>query len=707
MANEFKIKQGLILGGPSSQPVISIQNSSTSIISDASSILVTGKAIYDFSDANFGYKNEIDSSFLLYATNTSIGLAEFAKNSSFGLYATNASVNSALLPYATNSSVNSALLPYATNASIGLAEFAKNSSLALYVQKAGDTMTGDLTINSSLFVNGNIGIRLDDPSTLPVKALDIAGDINFNQVTPPVYSSLVLTQDSSDTYNLAAATYYYAVSFYTATGEAFSEAAGKSVVLDASSRVLISAIPTSTDKRVIGRRLWRTPKNGNSSLTQYLAQISDNVTTTYTDNTPDSSLGSITTYSYGNYRRDNTTTKGLYVNNFIYGKFGTWNLGLGPISLSNLTTGTENIAIGVGSGALTNLRFATGNIGIGSSAMYVLKTGNNNIGIGGTVLYNVDSGSYNTALGGALTLRSSDVATINGNTGIGHTALYMCASSNNYNIGLGYYAGAGYRGNFNTFIGCMPYRSIPGYTVGDYNIVLGYDSFSNASTGADNNILIGKQLQLQSPAGDNQLSIGNLIFGTNLNGTGLTISTGNIGIREPDPIAVLDISGNVNIDGSLNIRNQRILGVANPIDSSDAVNKYYVDSSFGLKIWTVDLSTVSLIDTGQDLQLSSIQMQENGREMVLVDMSVTSTEPSGTIENYSFNMDGCTALRIEGVANASSGVSQSYIVATVNYFYMGEPSADNSWRWYINPSTDLVYEKRVAGTWTYAGKFSV
>jgi hypothetical protein len=48
MANEFKIKNGLIVGTPPSQPIQSIQNASTAIVYDASSILVTGKAIYDY-----------------------------------------------------------------------------------------------------------------------------------------------------------------------------------------------------------------------------------------------------------------------------------------------------------------------------------------------------------------------------------------------------------------------------------------------------------------------------------------------------------------------------------------------------------------------------------------------------------------------------------------------------------------------------------
>ena len=53
MANEFKIKTGLLIG-PSvgSQPVTLIKDTSISIVSDASSLLVTGKAVYDYIAAN-------------------------------------------------------------------------------------------------------------------------------------------------------------------------------------------------------------------------------------------------------------------------------------------------------------------------------------------------------------------------------------------------------------------------------------------------------------------------------------------------------------------------------------------------------------------------------------------------------------------------------------------------------------------------------
>jgi uncharacterized delta-60 repeat protein len=58
---------------------------------------------------------------------------------------------------------------------------------------------------------------------------------------------------------------------------------------------------------------------------------------------------------------------------------------------------------------------------------------------------------------------------------------------------------------------------------------------------------------------------------------------GNIGIKTMNPQYTLDVSGGVKIDGSLNMSNQRIHSLSIPADSSDAVNKFYVDSSFALK----------------------------------------------------------------------------------------------------------------------------
>lgn len=56
-------------------------------------------------------------------------------------------------------------------------------------------------------------------------------------------------------------------------------------------QVSLSAIPTSADGRVSARAIYRTAANG--SVYKRVGTISDNTTTTYADNVPDSSLGDI------------------------------------------------------------------------------------------------------------------------------------------------------------------------------------------------------------------------------------------------------------------------------------------------------------------------------------------------------------------------------------------------------------------------------
>jgi len=93
-----------------------------------------------------------------------------------------------------------------------------------------------------------------------------------------------------------------------------------------------------------------------------------------------------------------------------------------------------------------------------------------------------------------------------------------------------FYGGAGnaaFQAINNTALG---YRA--GYnatTSADNNILLGYQAADNLTSGA-NNIVLGYDVDIASTTGSNQLNIGNLIFGDNIDGTGTTLSSGNIGI---------------------------------------------------------------------------------------------------------------------------------------------------------------------------------
>jgi hypothetical protein len=54
--------------------------------------------------------------------------------------------------------------------------------------------------------------------------------------------------------------------------------------------------------------------------------------------------------------------------------------------------------------------------------------------------------------------------------------------------------------------------------------------------------LIGYDINGQAADSKNTLSIGNLIFGTGINGTGTTVSSGNLGIAEPNPETAIELT---------------------------------------------------------------------------------------------------------------------------------------------------------------------
>lgn len=242
------------------------------------------------------------------------------------------------------------------------------------------------------------------------------------------------------------------------------------------------------------------------------------------------------------------------------------NTAFGYQALTGTGTGTfsaagQNSAFGYK--ALTALRTSSGNTAVGASALQALTTGNNNTAVGANTLVVNSSGAGNTAVGSAaldlttggentgignLTFTSNTTGTRN--TGVGRLVGEFTATGNDNTL-IGYSSGLGVASNNfsnNTTLGSRTGQLL---TTGGKNIFIGSNTGSTTATGA-NNILLGYDIANPVTDGSNQLSIGNLIFGTGINGEGLNLSTGNIGIGTTTPAEKLDVNGSIFVEGSAN-----------------------------------------------------------------------------------------------------------------------------------------------------------
>lgn len=209
-------------------------------------------------------------------------------------------------------------------------------------------------------------------------------------------------------------------------------------------------------------------------------------------------------------------TKGslITIGNIEPGTGSTYTLGLSGTPFDNLFVNAANINGQITVNTFRGLYIPSGlavpgsTIGIGSNSLNAHTTGVRNIGIGENALATITTGFNNTAIGNG----SLDVLSVN----------------NNSNTALGYNAGGGLtNGNTNLFVG-----SSAGVT----------------QSGGSNNIALGPSTGLTSTTGSNQLSIGNIIYGLGVDGSGSTVSTGFIGIKNKSPLNALHVSGKVQID---------------------------------------------------------------------------------------------------------------------------------------------------------------
>lgn len=245
---------------------------------------------------------------------------------------------------------------------------------------------------------------------------------------------------------------------------------------------------------------------------------------------------------------DNNTVVGY--NSLTMNSSGSGNVAIGANLMIANTTGGSNVAIGA---TVLNANVGgSSNIGMGTTVLNTLTSGTGNIGIGQVTLSN-NNGNFNIALGG-----QSMAANTSGeeNIAMGYGSLNTSTTGGN-NVSLGMYSGyynklstsnvfVGHSAGFgvstvttfsqSTFVGAKSGYAI---TTGGTNILIGYQAADNLTSGSKN-IIIGTDIDAPSATTDNQLNIGNIIFGTGVSGTGTTIA-GKIGIGTTAPSTLLHL----------------------------------------------------------------------------------------------------------------------------------------------------------------------
>lgn len=414
---------------------------------------------------------------------------------------------------------------------VSRADEATAKSSALIYGVTSSTVANQILV---LGGGGNVGIgtltpsyRLDIRGTsLTGSSISAQGSFNIDPLAAP---SAIGGYTLAAGTNLGVGQYYYFVTYVTALGETSASATLSVVTTTGNTNVNLTGIPVSSDPRVTARKLYRT-KVGQSIDGQYfLATISDNVTTTYTDSTADASLTGVALQYY----KINTTARYFTVS-------GTQ----GMVIDNNLTAFGRSAGAAIIASGGANYRTVL----IGAQAGQSITTGQANV-IVGVAGASITTGSNNTLLG--------DIAGYGITTGYENTFLG--------GDGVGRYVTTGYR---NTFIGNQAGRNLNDgtsqFTVGFENIAIGNrarmfaNNDSNSIVIGSNALGLGSNTTVLGNSSTTFTSIpaGNLAVGTttnagyklDVNGTLRTVNdayfattSGNVGIGITTPGRKLDV----------------------------------------------------------------------------------------------------------------------------------------------------------------------
>lgn len=403
----------------------------------------------------------------------------------------------------------------------------------------GVTHTGDLTAGRFLIGNGVSDIKISGVAyetsgnvglgtITPQQRLDIqSGALRFTTLAAPGASVAALAGSGAG--NVTNGAHIYKITFVNPVGETELGTASNTItVVDSTTngQISITGIPVSTDATVTARRIYRTKAGGSTYF--FIATLSDNTTTIYTDNTADASLPA----TAGQYASNNSTSGWIFLNNApvfsLYGAFNTFvglnvgnttltgsgfNQGFGYNNLAALTTGVSNCAFG--SFTLSGVTTGSSNCGFGVSCLTALTTGSGNTGYGANAL-RLETGSLNGARSSAF----GNGALQNQNGADGNTAFGRLAGNSTTTGGAGIYIGdqAG-TANGGTNI-----------TTQSGVVIIGYRPYAVAVS--------------------NFLNISNSLYGYGLNSTGGILGTARVGVNIFKKLSAFSVGAPADIVGN-------------------------------------------------------------------------------------------------------------------------------------------------------------
>lgn len=238
-------------------------------------------------------------------------------------------------------------------------------------------------------------------------------------------------------------------------------------------------------------------------------------------------------------------------NGFAAGKIGLTSTSYGLGALAN---GASTNSTAIGHNALS-VSTGSNNVAVGQNALQnSATTAQWNTAVGNSALGNINNAAAQENVAVGYFAMANGAGNISRVVAIGTRALFQNTVSNS--VAIGYNALQGQVGSAvnNTGVG---YSVLNNNTTGDNNTVLGYEA-GFAATGSNNtlignvagrnlgsgsnNIIIGSNVN-GAPNTDNQLSIGNWIYG----------SAGNIGIGIAAPTQKLDVDGIVRAQSFISI----------------------------------------------------------------------------------------------------------------------------------------------------------